>query len=82
MRSVSDIDLGPNVDESTSSTNDSSECAILLGTFDVAETDASLPRRLEKEEKQAYHLLMVRVTCGFSPVIILLHIQTRLPWKS
>ena len=81
MRSVSDIDLGPNVDESMS-TNDSSVCAILLGTLDVAETDGSLPRRLEKEEKQANHLLMVRVTFEFSPVIILLHIQTRLPWKS
>ena len=82
MRSVSDIDLGPNVDESMSSTNDSSVYAVPLGTLDVAETDASLPRRLGKEEKQANHLLMVRVTFEFSPVIILLHIQTRLPWKS
>ena len=53
MRSVSDIDLGPNVDESMSSTNDSSVCAVLLGTLDVAEADASLPRRLEKEKKNS-----------------------------
>ena len=76
------MDLEPNLVESMSSTNDSSAYPFLLGTVDVAETDASLPRRLEKEENQVKIESVVRMTLRFAPAIILLHVQTRLPWKS